>query len=425
MLFNLGFFKFITELDLSSFNKNSLLNIKILSTRSLRVFLNNKKHIFTLFKSGKMKTAIVHDWFTTYAGSERCIESFTNVWGDADIFSLVDFLNDTDRQVILKGKKAKTSFIQNLPLATKYHRHYFPIFSLAIEQFDLSGYDLVLSSSHAFAKGALTNANQLHICYCHTPIRYAWDLTNQYFDKNNFVSQLQKIILQPVLHNIRTWDVASSNRVDYFVANSNFIARRIKKIYRRDAEVIYPPVDTAKFSCESNKDSYYLTASRFVPYKKIDLIADAFSKMPDKKLIIIGEGTDEQKIKSKCSKNIEIIGFKKSDELAEYMKRARAFVFAAEEDFGISVIEALSCGTPVIALNKGGTAETIIDGKYGIHFSEQTADEIVNAVLRFERNVDTFDPQILSNYAKQFDRIIFEEKIASFVKNKCDGFFKK
>lgn len=373
----------------------------------------------------KMKTAIVHDWFTTYAGSERCVESFTNIWNDADIFSLVDFLDARDRQIILKGKNAKTSFVQKLPLANKYHRHYFPIFPLAIEQFDLSGYDLVISSSHAFAKGVLTNSNQLHICYCHTPVRYAWDLTNQYFDKKSLISRIQKLILQPVLHNIRTWDVTSSNRVDYFITNSNYIARRIKKIYRRDAEVIYPPVDTAKFSCESNKEDFYLTASRFVPYKKIDLIAEAFSKMPDKKLIIIGEGTDEQKIKAKCGKNVELLGYKKADELAEYMKRARAFVFAAEEDFGISVIEALSCGTPVIALNKGGTAETIVDGKLGIHFSEQAPEDIINAVSRFEKSEKTFEPQILSDYAKKFDRSIFEEKIESFVKTKYEEFFKK
>lgn len=372
-----------------------------------------------------MKTAIVHDWLTTYAGSERCVESFTNIWNDADIFSLVDFLNDRDRQIILKGKNAATSFVQKLPLASKYHRHYFPIFPIAIEQFDLSKYDLVLSSSHAFAKGALTNSNQLHICYCYTPIRYAWDLTNQYFDKERLISRIQKLILQPVLHNIRTWDVASANRVDHYVAISKYIARRIKKIYRRDAEVIYPPVDTDKFSCEQKKESYYLTASRFVPYKKIDLIAEAFSKMPDKKLIIVGEGSDENKIKAKCGKNVEMVGYKNSNELVEYMKHARAFVFAAEEDFGIIVIEALSCGTPVIALNKGGTAETIVDGKYGIHFSEQTPEDIVNAVSRFEKIANSFDPLILSSYAKQFDRTVFEEKIKSFVKIKCDEFFKK
>jgi glycosyltransferase involved in cell wall biosynthesis len=347
-----------------------------------------------------LKTAIVHDWLTTYAGSERCVESFTNVWNDADIYSLVDFLNEKDRQIILKGKKASTSFVQKLPLASKYHRHYFPIFPLAIEQFDLSKYDLVLSSSHAFAKGILTNSNQLHICYCYTPIRYAWDLTHQYFDSERFSGRMKKLILQPVLHSIRTWDVASANRVDYFIAISNFIAKRIKKIYRRDAEVIYPPVDTEKFGCESQKENFYLTASRFVPYKKIDLIAEAFSKMPDKKLIIIGEGTDEEKIRSKCAKNVEIINYNKVNDLAEYMKKARAFIFAAEEDFGISVIEALSCGTPVIALNKGGTAETIVDGKYGIHFSEQTAEDIVNAVSRFEKSGNIFDPVKLSNYAK-------------------------
>ena len=372
-----------------------------------------------------LKTAIVHDWLTTYAGSERCVESFTNIWKDADVYSLVEFLDKRDRQTILKGKKAKTSFVQNLPLAKKFHRHYFPIFPLAIEQFDLSSYDLIISSSHAFAKGALTNSNQLHICYCYTPIRYAWDLTHQYFDKESFSGRIQKMILQPVLHNIRTWDVVSSNRVDYFVAISNYIARRIKKTYRRDAEVIYPPVDTSKFGCESNKEDFYLTASRFVPYKKIDLIAEAFSKMPDKKLIIIGEGSDEEKIKAKCSKNVTMIDYNKVDDLAEYMKRARAFVFAAEEDFGISVIEALSCGTPVIALNKGGTAETIVDGKLGVHFAEQNPADIIEAVSKFEKIEKSFDPQFLSDYAKKFDRIIFEQNIRAFVNNKCDEFFKK
>lgn len=372
-----------------------------------------------------MKTAIVHDWFTTYAGSERCVESFTNIWKDADIFSLVDFLNDRDRQIILKGKHAKTTFVQNLPFANRYHRHYFPIFPLAIEQLDLSSYDLIISSSHAFAKGVLTNANQLHICYCHTPIRYAWDLTNQYFDKRSVVSRAQKIILQPVLHSIRIWDAASANRVDHFIANSKFISRRISKIYRRDAEVIYPPVDTAKFTLETKKEEYYLTASRFVPYKKIDLIAEAFSRMPDKKLLIIGEGSDEQKIKSKCGKNIEMLGYKEAEELSNYMKKARAFVFAAEEDFGISVIEALSCGTPVIALNRGGTAETIVDGKFGIHFPDQTAESIIEAVEKFEKSKITFDANTLCNYAKQFDRKIFEEQIDNFVKKKCEEFFNR
>ena len=206
---------------------------------------------------------------------------------------------------------------------------------------------------------------------------------------------------------------------------SNYIARRIKKIYRRDAEVIYPPVDTAKFGSEANKEEFYLTASRFVPYKKIDLIAEAFSRMPDKKLLIIGEGSDEQKIKSKCGKNIKMLGYKEADDLENYMKKACAFVFAAEEDFGISVIEALSCGTPVIALNRGGTAETIVDGKFGIHFPEQTAERYCQAVEKFEKNKNTFDAHTLSSYAKQFDRKVFEEQIKTFVKLKCDEFFNR
>ncbi|NWF88256.1 MAG: glycosyltransferase [Ignavibacteriaceae bacterium] len=371
------------------------------------------------------KIAIVHDWLTTYAGSERCVESFTNLFPDADIFSLVDFLNDTNRDIILKGKKAKTSFVQKLPLASKYHRHYFPLFPLAIEQFDLTKYDLIISSSHAFAKGVLTNSNQLHICYCYTPIRYAWDLTHQYFDNSTIFGRIQKNVLQPVLHNIRTWDVASANRVDYFIGISNYIAKRINKIYRRNADVIYPPVDTNKFECESVKDNYYLTVSRFVPYKKIDVIAEAFSKMPDKKLVIIGEGSEEQKIKGKSAKNIEIINYNQVDNLSKYMQKAKAFVFAAEEDFGISVIEALSCGTPVIALNKGGTAETVIDGKLGVHFSNQTPEDIINAVNKFEKDEASFDSHFLSNYAKKFDRTVFEETFSAYIKTKSDEYFNK
>lgn len=371
----------------------------------------------------KLKIAIVHDWFTTYAGSERCVESLTNLFPKAEIFSIVDFLAEKERQIILKGKNANTTFIQNLPFARKYHRHYFPLFPLAIEQFDLSGYDLIISSSHAFAKGVLTNSNQLHICYCYTPIRYAWDLTHQYFESKSFGGRLKKLILHPALHKIRIWDAAASNRVDYFIGISNYIARRIKKIYRRDADVIYPPVDTKKFACETIKDDYYLTISRFVPYKKIDLIAESFSQMPDKKLIIIGEGSDKEKIKSKCAKNIELINYNQVDNIYEFMGKAKAFVFAAEEDFGITVIEALSCGTPVIALNKGGTAETISDGKLGIHFNNQTRDDIIDAVKRFEQLKGVFEPSILSSYAKNFDRSVFEEKMLAYVNKKCEEFF--
>lgn len=372
-----------------------------------------------------MKIAIVHDWLVVYAGSERCVESFTNIWPDADVYTLVNFLTPEEQKIIVKDKVPVTSFLQNWRSVRKNHRKFLMLFPYAIEQFDLTKYDLIISSSHAVAKGVLTNSNQLHINYCHTPIRYAWDLTHQYLNESGLSAGIKGTIAKSILHYIRMWDVSASNRVDYFVANSNYIAGRIKKIYRREAEVIYPPVDTKYFPLQTQKENFYLAASRFVPYKRIDLIVEAFSKMPDKRLIIIGEGPDEDKIKSKASVNIEFLGYQSREKLREFMQKAKAFIFAADEDFGIMIIEALACGTPVIALNKGGGRETIIDNKTGIHFNEQSAYSIKEAVEKFEKCRDNFNPELLNEYAKQFDRKVFEEKIKSFVNAKCNEFFNK
>ncbi|MBZ0198853.1 MAG: glycosyltransferase family 4 protein [Ignavibacteriaceae bacterium] len=370
-----------------------------------------------------MKTAIVQEWLVNYAGSEKCVESFNNIYPGADIFSLVDYLNDEERGIILKGKLVHTSFIQKLPFAKKKHRNYLPLFPMAIEQFDLSEYDLVITSSHAVAKGVLTNSNQLHICYCHTPMRYAWDLYNRYITEAGLTKGFKGLIAKSTLHYIRMWDISTANRPDYFIANSNHIARRIKKTYNRDAEVIYPPVDVDKFPLYENKDNFYLTASRMVPYKRIDLIVEAFTAMPDKKLVVIGHGPEMEKIKQKAGKNIEILGYQPDSTLVEYMQKAKAFVFAAEEDFGIIVVEAMAAGTPVIAWKRGGTGESVIDNKTGVLFSEQTTDSIIDAVKRFEKTDTSFDPKMISEYASGFDRKLFELKISSFIKNKMDEFY--
>ncbi len=371
----------------------------------------------------KLKTAIVHEWLVNYAGSERVVESFTNIWNEADIFTLVDFLNQQERDTIVKGKFPQTSFIQKLPFAKKHHRMYLPLFPLAIEQFDLSAYNVILSSAHAVAKGVITSSQQLHICYCHTPMRYAWDFTHQYLKESNLQKGVKAAIVKLFLHYLRMWDYSTANRVDYFIANSKYIAKRIKKIYNKYADVIYPPVDTKLFPCETNKENYYVTASRFVPYKRIDLIVEAFAQMPDKKLVVIGEGSEKEKIYSKAKKNIEFLGYQEGDALKKYLQKAKAFVFAAEEDFGIIVVEALACGTPVIALRKGGTAETIVHLKNGIHFNEQTPDAIMDAVLEFEKNEQRFDSIAINNFAVQFDRSVFEKKIAEFVTEKAEKFF--
>ena len=370
-----------------------------------------------------LKTAIVHEWLVNYAGSERCVESFTNIWQDAPVFALVDFLNEDERKIILKGKKAHTSFIQKLPFARTQHRKYLPLFPLAVEQFDLNGYDLILSSSHAVAKGVLTNSYQLHICYCYTPMRYAWDLYHIYLKEAGLLSGISGLTAKMILHKLRTWDIISSNRVDHFIAISNHISRRIKKTYNRDSIVIYPPVDVHLFECKSDKEDFYLTASRMVSYKRMDIIVDAFSAMPDKKLVVIGDGPEMKKIKSKAGKNIEILGYQAFDSLKSYLQKAKAFIFAAEEDFGIIVVEAMACGTPVIALNKGGASEIVSDNNIGVLFKHQSPESVKEAVLKFEAVQDKFDPSIIRAHSLKFGRNIFEEKLKQFINEKSNDFF--
>lgn len=371
-----------------------------------------------------MRIAIVHEWLVNYAGSERVVESFVNIFPEAEVFALVDFLNEEQRNKILKGKFARTSFIQKLPFANKHHRKYLPLFPKAIASLDLSKYELILSSSHAVTKGVRKNKNQLHISYCHSPMRYIWDEAERYFSAAKLNKGIKKIIANQILNYLRKWDLKSAQLPDYLIANSNYISEKIKRIYKRDSDVIYPPVDTDLFSIYEQKEDFYLTASRLVPYKKVDLIVEAFAQMPDKKLIVIGSGPESDLIKSKITPNIEYIGYQKFEVLRSYIQKAKAFVFAAEEDFGIIVVEAMACGTPVIALNKGGTAETVIDNKTGIHFNSQSVEELINAVERFELSKNNFSAKEISDYSKNFSRSIFEKKIKDFVEQKSNEFFK-
>ena len=368
-----------------------------------------------------MKKALIHDWFSTYAGAEKCVESFTNIWNDFEIYSLIDFLKGADRDKILKGKRARTSFIQKLPFAKDKYRNYLPLFPLAIEQFDLSGYDVVLSSSHAVAKGVLTHSNQLHIAYVHTPIRYAWDLYHQYLHESGLDRGLKGVLAKYFLYKIRLWDASTANRVDHHVANSRYIARRIKKTYGKPSDVIYPPVDVDKFTLREAKEDFYLTASRMVPYKKIDLIVEAFSQT-DKKLLVIGDGPDMVKIRSKAGKNIELLGFASDETMADLMGRAKAFVFAAEEDFGITPVEAQACGTPVICFGRGGARETVLDGESGLYFMEQNTKELLAAVAKFEQNYDKFEPTKIRENSLKFSRARFEAEIKSYVEKKYEEF---
>lgn len=361
-----------------------------------------------------MKIALIQDWLTEMGGAEKVFKSLIEIYPHADIFTLV--YNDKILEKLgISKDKVTASFIQNLPFAKTKYRNYLPFFTLAIESFDLSDYDLIISSSYCVAKGVLVNSSQIHICYCHSPVRYAWDLHHQYLQEAGLKKGIKGFIVKYFLSKLRIWDVSSSNRVDHFISNSNYIKKRIEKIYRRSAHTIYPPVDVNDFELISQKSDFYFTCSRMVPYKKIDLIVSAFNKMPDKKLVVIGTGPDYNKIKNIAGDNIVLLGYQPFDVLKDYMQKAKAFVFAAEEDFGIVPVEAQACGTPVIAFGKGGALETVIDNITGILFSEQTISSIQGAVKRFEHVETNFDSERIRTHAESFADQQFKANINSYV----------
>lgn len=364
-----------------------------------------------------MKIALVCDWLITHAGSERVLGEIIQCFPNADLFAVVDFV-PPEQRAFLQNKPVQTTRIQHFPFAKKLYRSYLPWMPLAIEQLDLSSYDLVISSSHAVAKGVITGPDQVHISYIHSPMRYAWDLQHQYLKETGLDCGIKGYFAKHFLHKMRIWDQRTANGVDHFIANSQFIARRIWKTYRREAQVIYPPVDVSQFIPYMKKEDYYVTASRLVPYKKIDLIVEAFAKMPDKKLVVIGNGPELRKIKSKAGRNIEILGYQPDATLIHYLQRAKAFVFAAEEDFGFLPIEAQACATPVIAFGKGGALETVrgMDNEMptGLFFYEQTSTAIYQAVQNFERHQDKFMPNHYTVNIAQFSPQIFRKRFGEF-----------
>lgn len=373
----------------------------------------------------KTKIALTADWLVSYAGAERVIKELIDLYPNLDLFSVVDFLSDESR-THFQGKIATTTFIQRLPKAETSYQKYLPLMPVAIEQLDVSAYDIVLSSSHAVAKGVLTGPDQMHISYVHSPIRYAWDLQHQYLREAKLDKGLKGIIAKYLLHKIRLWDYRTANGVNHFIANSHFIARRIKKVYGRNADVIYPPVDVRRFILNENKEDYYVTASRLVPYKRIDLIVDAFAAMPNKKLIVIGDGSEMSKIKSKATTNVEILGFQPNEIMRDYMKNAKAFVFAAEEDFGITPVEAQACGTPVIAFGKGGSLETIrpygVNKPTGVFFAEQTVPSLIDAINLFENIFDKITPENCRENALRFSVDIFKDTFSKYIDEKWSEF---
>lgn len=367
-----------------------------------------------------MKVALVQDWLTTMGGAEKVFKEIIKLYPNADVYTLV-YNDDIIEKLGIKKEKVTASYIQKLPFARTKHRNYLPLFKKAIESFDLTEYDLIISSSYSVAKGVLSHGNQTHICYCHSPVRYAWDLYHQYMKISNLKRGPKTWMVKRELHKLRIWDVISANRVDYFISNSDFIKTRINKIYRREAETIYPPVDLDKFTLKTEKEDFYITCSRLVPYKKVDLIVKAFQNMPDKKLKVIGTGPELKRIKRMAGPNVEMMGFQSDEILRDEISKARGFIFAAKEDFGIVPVEAQACGTPVIAFAEGGSLETVINHKTGVYFYEQTASSIEKAIAEFEYIENEFNPLAIREHAEKFDTPTFHKNFKKFIDNHIDS----
>lgn len=369
-----------------------------------------------------MKTALVHDWLVaSVGGAENVLQEIYSIY-PAPIYTLIS------NPAALKGTlfeeaKIYRSFIDRLPWSRKNFRSYLPLFPMAVEQFDLRSYDLILSSSHCVAKGIRRHTDQLHICYCHTPMRYIWDLSEDYLKDAGLESGVKGAIVRYFLQNLQDWDIESSNRVDYFIANSHYVAQRIRRIYGRDAAVIYPPVDTDYFQLGRQREDFYLTSSRLVAYKKIQLIVEAFSNIPKRKLVVVGDGPEMKKIRKIAGKNVELLGYQSNAALRELVQKAKAFIFASIEDFGIAPVEAMAAGTPVIALRRGGSTETVIDQCTGLFFEEQTAASIRDAVKRFER-LECWDPKMIRTHALQFSSGRFRTEYRSFIETKMAAFYR-
>ena len=368
-----------------------------------------------------MKVAIVHDWLTGMRGGERCLEVFCELFPAADLFTLLHIKGSVSPTI--EKMNIKTSFLQHLPFVKKKYRLYLPLYPSAIESLNIKGYDLVLSISHVAAKGAIPGPNALHIAYLLTPMRYAWDMYHEYFG-DGYPGRLTRPFVPMLAHYLRLWDITSNNRVDHFVCISHHVAKRIKKYYQRDAEVIHPPVDIRRFHVVNETDDFYLIVSAFAPYKKLDIAILAFSKLK-RRLVIIGKGQEEKKLKAIANSNIEFLGWQPDEVVAEYYAKCKALIFPGEEDFGITPLEAMASGRPVIAYGMGGVLETVVpfeigDGdneriRTGVFFYEQNVKALIEAVKTFESNRDHFDSKELREHAKKWDRPVFKERVKSYI----------
>ena len=358
-----------------------------------------------------MKIAIVHDWLTGMRGGEKCLEVFCELYPQADIFTLIH--NKGSLSPLIEKMNIKTSFLQNIPGIKNNYRNYLALYPAAIESFNLKGYDLILSSSHCVAKGIRISDAAMHICYCYTPMRYAWLFFEEYF--GNY-SPIKKAAIKTLIKYLRKWDLKTNAGVDFFVAISDNIRLRIDDFYGRQAKVIYPPVDTSRFNLSTKDEGYYLIVSALVPYKRVDIAIEAFNRL-GKKLIVIGTGNCQNKLKKLAGKNIEFIGWADDNALQKYYRNSRALIFPGEEDFGIVPLEAQACGKPVIAFAKGGATETLTR-QTAVFFENQSAQGLIAAINEFEIRKDDFKPETMRENSLRFDRKIFKEKIKNYIEEK-------
>lgn len=374
-----------------------------------------------------MRIAIVHEWLATYAGSERVVEQLLHCYPQADLYAVVDFLPDEQRG-FLGGRRARTSLVQHLPLARRHFRAYLPLMPWAMGRLDLRGYEVVLSSSHAVAKGVRTGPGQLHVCYCHSPMRYAWDLQEPYLRASGMHRGLRGWAARWLLARLRAWDVRSAAGVTRFVSNSHYIAGRIRAAYGRDAAVIHPPVDVQAFALREDKEDFYLVVARMVPYKRVDLIVEAFRAMPGRRLVVIGTGPEAPRVQALAAGagNITLLSEQPLAALRDHMQRARAFVYAGVEDFGIALAEAQACGTPLIAYGRGGALDIVrgpeAEAPTGLFFDEQTPASLQAAVERFEGLAPPISPRACRANAERMDVGRFCDEIVAFVERAWQDF---
>ncbi len=363
------------------------------------------------------KVALVHDWLVCPGGGEKVLEIMYGLYPSP--LHVLFKENTYIQSSFWKCADLRTSFLQKIPRIATLYRNCLPLFPAAVQGLDLSSFDLILSSSHAAAKNVRTHAKQLHICYCNTPMRYAWDLQEQYLEP---MKRIKRRLAQMILSQMRRWDYRGSPGVDHFIANSRYIAQRIQKAYGRSSTVIYPPVAVHQFQTREKRESFYLTVSRLVPYKKVDLIVKTFRRFPSKHLVVIGDGPERDKIHSLAGSNVECLGALCDEQVRRYMSSAQAFVFAAEEDFGIAPVEAQAAGAPVIALGKGGALETVKEGVSGLFFSEQTEESLAAAIVQFEKEKSVFHGEAIRDWAQAFSQERFISEYRSFVEKKWEEF---